>query len=99
MAYLPVFHFISVLPKSHLQHVMALCDVQRPVYDKIMFPQKLPSLRSNQGKHVDEASTGWMQSVAANTPFEEMRALYERDGYLWVKNLIPREDVLEMREQ
>lgn len=39
-----------------------------------------------------------MQSVTADTSFEEMRARYERDGYLWVKNLIPREDVLDMRE-
>ncbi|CAD6588646.1 MAG: hypothetical protein ASARMPRED_003676 [Alectoria sarmentosa] len=27
-----------------------------------------------------------------------MRARYEREGYLWVKNVIPREDVLDMRE-
>ncbi len=78
---------------------MASCDVQRPLHDHIISPQKLPSLRSNQGNNVDAGSTGWMQSVTPSTPLEEMRARYERDGYLWVKNLIPRENVLDMREQ
>lgn len=67
--------------------------------DKIRSPQKLPTLRSNQGNQVAAASTGWMQSVTTDTSRQELRARYERDGYLWVKNLIPREDVLDMREQ
>ena len=78
---------------------MASCDVQKPVPDTILHPSKLPTLRSNQGNHVEATSTGWMQSVATGTTLEEMRAQYERNGYLWVKNLIPREDVLDMREQ
>ena len=78
---------------------MASCDVQTPMFDKVNLPPKLPILRSNQGNNVDAASTGWMQSVTTSTPREEMRARYERDGYLWVKNLLPREDVLDMREQ
>jgi len=78
---------------------MATNDVQRPVHNNIISPQKLPSLRSNQGKNVDAASIGWMYSVDPSTPMEEMKARYESDGYLWVKNLIPREDVLDMREQ
>ena len=78
---------------------MASCDVQFPIHNRIVTPQKLPTLRSNKGTHVDVASTGWMQFVTTDTPCEEMRARYARDGYLWVKNLIPREDVLDMREQ
>lgn len=78
---------------------MASCDVQAPVPDNVLSPQRLPTLRSNQGNHVEATSTGWMQSVSTDTPAEEMRARYDRDGYLWVKNLIPREDVLDMREQ
>ena len=30
---------------------------------------------------------------------EEMRAQYGRDGDIWIKNLIPREVVYDMREQ
>ena len=78
---------------------MAACEVQKPLPDNVVSPPSLPILRSNQGNHVDPASTGWMQSVTTDTPREEMRARYDRDGYLWVKNLIPREDVLDMREQ
>ena len=78
---------------------MASCDVQAPVPDNVLSPQRLPTLRSNQGNRVEATSTGWMQSVSTDTPKEEMRARYDRDGYLWVKNLIPREDVLDMREQ
>ena len=84
---------------KNLYSMMAAADVQRPVHDNIVSPNKLPSLRSNHGKHVSEASTGWMQSVDCNMPMDEMRERYEKEGYLWVKNLIPREDVLDMREQ
>ena len=79
--------------------MMAACDVQNPLHDNLFSTKHLPTLRSNQGNHVDPASTGWMQSVTTDTPKEEMRTRYNRDGYLWVKNLIPREDVLDMREQ
>ena len=78
---------------------MASCDVQFPIHDRIVTSRNLPTLRSNKGNHVDVASTGWMQFVTTDTPCEEMRARYDRDGYLWVKNLIPREDVFDMREQ
>lgn len=78
---------------------MASCDVEAPAPDNVVFPHKLPTLRSNHGKPVESSSTGWMQSVTTATPREEMKARYDRDGYLWVKNLIPREDVLNMREQ
>ena len=40
-----------------------------------------------------------MQSVTTATPRDETKTRYDRDGYLWVKNLIPRDDVLDMREQ
>ena len=78
---------------------MQSCDTITPVPDNVPFPQRLPALRSNQGNYVGAASTGWMQSVTTDTPTEDTRARFDRDGYLWVKNLIPREDVLDMREQ
>lgn len=34
-----------------------------------------------------------------NMPIEELRQRYEQDGYLFVKGLLPREDVLEMRHR
>ncbi|KAL8689959.1 MAG: hypothetical protein Q9218_004491 [Villophora microphyllina] len=62
------------------------------------FSNHLPSLRSNQGAYVDPSSTGWMRATPYNTPLEEMRKRFKEDGYVWVKNVIPREDVYDMRE-
>lgn len=62
-------------------------------------PKQLPSLRSNHGNQVESVSTGWLIPTSISTPRSEMRARYNNDGYVWIKNLIPREDVLDMREQ
>ena len=40
----------------------------------------------------------WLQPTPRDTPIEEMRARYERDGYVWLKNVIPRSDVYDCRE-
>ncbi len=42
---------------------------------------------------------GWMRETARDTPLEEMRRRFDTDGYVLVKGLIPREDVLDMREK
>ncbi|KAL8761547.1 MAG: hypothetical protein Q9184_002341 [Pyrenodesmia sp. 2 TL-2023] len=59
----------------------------------------LPSLRSNRGSYVDQSSTAWMRSTPIGTSLQEMRRRFEEDGYIWVKNVIPREDVYDMRER
>lgn len=69
------------------------------VNETIHSPQPFPSLRSNRGKYIDQKSTGWMRSTSLDTPMEEMRKRFAEDGYLWIKHLMPREDVLDMREQ
>ena len=79
-----------------------MAETQRaplPAHEMIYEPKQLPSLRSNRGKHVDPSSTGWMRSTSRDTPMEEMRRRYKEDGYVWIKNIIPREDVYDMREQ
>ena len=60
---------------------------------------QIPRLRFNRGKNVDLSSTGWMLPTPKDTPLEEMRRRYEDTGYLWVKHLLPREDVYDVREQ
>lgn len=62
-------------------------------------PRELPPLRSNRGTYVDPSITGWMRPTSRDAPLEEMRKRYRKDGYVWVKNLLPREDVYDMREQ
>src|SRR5690348_692966 len=42
---------------------------------------------------------GDLQPTAVDTPIEEVRRRYERDGYVFLKGLLPREDVLKAREE
>lgn len=52
----------------------------------------------SSGGPIDKDSIGWLKPADRNTPIEEMRQRYEADGYIWVKQLIPKEDVWRMRE-
>lgn len=73
------------------------CNV--PANDDFAEPTKVPDIRSSHGDDVDTKAIGWMEPVDLWTPLKELRRRYYRDGYVWIKNLIPREDVLDMREQ
>ncbi|MCJ1448200.1 MAG: hypothetical protein MMC23_008714 [Stictis urceolatum] len=61
-------------------------------------PANAPKFRTNNGGYIDSDVVGWLKPTPKDTPVEEMRRRYEADGYLWVKNVIPREDVYDMRE-
>ena len=79
-----------------------MAAVQRgpaPAHEINLPTQQLPRLHFNRGKNVDLSSTGWMLHTPVDTPLEVMRKRYDDTGYLWVKNLLPREAVYEMREQ
>ncbi|CZR52431.1 uncharacterized protein PAC_02308 [Phialocephala subalpina] len=52
----------------------------------------------SSGGLIDKDSLGWLRPTTKDTPLEEMRARYVRDGYLWVKDVLPKEDVRKMRE-
>ena len=81
---------------------MASTDIQltpQPAHELDPFTPELPLLHSSHGSQVAAASTGWMTPTSLSTPIDQMRARYERDGYVWVKYVLPREDVLDMREQ
>ncbi|KAL9604156.1 MAG: hypothetical protein Q9219_000744 [cf. Caloplaca sp. 3 TL-2023] len=56
------------------------------------------NLRSSKSKYVDQAAIGWMRSTQLDTLIQEMRQRFQEDGYIWVKNVIPRQDVFDMRE-
>jgi phytanoyl-CoA hydroxylase len=70
-----------------------------PAHELYAEPHGLPKLRSNYGKYVNSASVGWMRPTAVDTPVDEIRKRFEEDGYVLIKGVIPRESVLEMREQ
>ena len=62
-------------------------------------PEDLPfGVRSNTGS-IDDELVGWMRVTTRDTPIDEVRRRLRRDGYVFVKNVIPREEVLKMRAQ
>ncbi|KAM0699772.1 hypothetical protein Q7P36_000775 [Cladosporium allicinum] len=69
-----------------------------PAHELVYEPSQLPKLRSNYGAYLQDANVGWMRSTPIDTPVDEMRRRFEEDGYVWVKNVMPREDVLDMRQ-
>jgi phytanoyl-CoA hydroxylase len=57
------------------------------------------ALKNNIGDALDESNFGWLKETVATASIEEMRSNFLRDGYLFVKNLLPRKEVLEVREE
>jgi phytanoyl-CoA hydroxylase len=62
-------------------------------------PTEVPVLRSQSGTPIDSELIGHLRPTAIDTPLEEMRRRFREDGYVFVKGLLPRDDVLDMREQ
>ncbi|KAJ9643997.1 hypothetical protein H2201_006674 [Coniosporium apollinis] len=52
----------------------------------------------SSGGPIDEDSLGWLEPTSKDTSAEQMRERYNRDGYLWVKGVLPKDDVWKMRE-
>ncbi len=69
-----------------------------PAHELVYEPHQLPKLRSNYGGHLEADSVGWMKETPIETPLDEMRKRFSKDGYVFIKNVLPREDVLNMRE-
>jgi phytanoyl-CoA hydroxylase len=69
-----------------------------PAHELVYEPSQLPKLRSNYGAYLQDSNVGWMRPTPIDTPISELRRRFEQDGYVWVKNVMPREDVLDMRE-
>ena len=59
---------------------------------------KIVSVGSNEGKIATE-NLGWMRPTDKGTSLEEKRKRLREDGYLFLKHLIPRQDVLDVRKQ
>jgi ectoine hydroxylase-related dioxygenase (phytanoyl-CoA dioxygenase family) len=59
-----------------------------------------PALHAD-GKTLDTSPRrmGWLRPSSADEPFGELKARFERDGYLYLKGFLPREAVLEQRRR
>ena len=60
---------------------------------------EIPKLRSNYGREVEPVSISWMKESPATLSLDELRSRFHQDGYIFVKGLISRDDILDMREQ
>lgn len=69
-----------------------------PAHELVYEPESLPKLRSNYGDYLDQDSVGLMKETSVDTPIEEMRRRFEEDGYLFVRNVMPRDDVFDVRQ-
>ena len=60
-----------------------------------------PSNISIKGIHgtINNDQIARLRATSKDTPLSEMRSRFDSDGYLLVKNLLPREDVLNVRQQ
>jgi phytanoyl-CoA hydroxylase len=56
------------------------------------------NIQVNDGPLTSENAT-LLRPSDPSLPLDELRARYEQDGYLFLKHLLPREDVLEARRQ
>ena len=59
----------------------------------------LPHGLGQNGGRVDLFQIGFLRPTPPSMPVEEMRRRLNEDGYLFVKGVIPREDVLQAREK
>ncbi|KAK5707072.1 hypothetical protein LTR17_021029 [Elasticomyces elasticus] len=68
-------------------------------HELVYEPQQLSKLRLNYGGYLDQSSVGWLKRTSAYTSLDEMRMRFEADGYLFIKGLVPRGDILGVRER
>jgi phytanoyl-CoA hydroxylase len=47
---------------------------------------------------LDPAQVGYLRASSPNDPLEDLQHRYHKDGYLFLKGLLPREDVLKARQ-
>jgi phytanoyl-CoA hydroxylase len=59
-------------------------------------PQTLKNLT---GDIISESGIGWLRETYTAAPIEVMRKRYLEDGYVFLKKLIPSDEILDVREE
>ena len=76
--------------------------VEQPVSESprgLPLATRLPNGLGQNGGRVDSTQLDWLRPSSPTLPLEELRQRLRDDGYIFVKGLIPREDVLDAREK
>ncbi|BEI84492.1 hypothetical protein CcaverHIS002_0410960 [Cutaneotrichosporon cavernicola] len=56
-------------------------------------------IEGNEGGIIPTDHLGWLPSLPADAPIEDIRAAYERDGVVHLRGLLPIEQVMAVRRQ
>jgi phytanoyl-CoA hydroxylase len=76
-----------------------MADTMTTPAESILRTELLSSgIGANQGI-IEDHHIGWLRPTAKDSPLSEIRKRLQEDGYVFVKGLIPREDVMKTREQ
>jgi phytanoyl-CoA hydroxylase len=76
-----------------------MADTMTTPAEAILRTKLLPSgIGANQGI-IEDDHIGWLRPTAKDAPPSEIRKRLQEDGYVFVKGLIPREDVMRTRKQ
>ncbi|RAL09775.1 uncharacterized protein BO97DRAFT_479829 [Aspergillus homomorphus CBS 101889] len=59
---------------------------------------RLPDGLGQNGGRINSDRVGLLRASSPSLPLDELRHRFQEDGYLFVKGFIPREDVLDARE-
>lgn len=65
-----------------------------PPPDPLRLPERVRAIEGT----IPQPLLGWLRPTSADTPIEEMRRRLFEDEYVFVKGLLPRDDVLRTRE-
>lgn len=78
--------------------VQAPIPIAPPAFSRSV-KECLPEGLAQNGGRISTDKIGFLKPTSASLSIDEMRRRLKADGYLFVKRVIPREDVLDAREQ
>ena len=93
---------LSFLESLLLYKTFSMTAVQSPVAPPLFsgtVKDCLPEGLGQNGGRISSEKIGFLRPTPKNLPVEQLRQRLKEDGYLFVKDVIPREDVLDAREK
>lgn len=79
--------------------IVKMAAVATPLPSQSPLSTLLPDGLGQNGGRVSLSHLNRLRPSSASLPLDELRQRLQQDGYLFVKGLIPRNDVLDAREK